>query len=71
MGNSRGESFIHKTNEILINKKRMSENELLIADMEGFLVSLRGFPWGKNADCEFLFILILPYDTRNKYHLNV
>ena len=50
-----GSSF-HSINEILVNRKQAGKGELLISDMDGLMIGLRGFPWKKNANARIVFI---------------
>ncbi len=50
------ESSVHSINEVLLNIKQVKDGELLVTDMEGFLVGLRGFPWKKNANAKIVFL---------------
>jgi len=50
------DSTVHRYNEILVNRKHADEGELLITDMEGFLIGLRGFPWGDYTSARIVFL---------------
>lgn len=50
------ESTVHRINEVLLNSKQVEKGELLITDMEGFLIGLRGFPWEDFKSARIVFL---------------
>ncbi|MCK5674091.1 MAG: hypothetical protein KAH95_11990, partial [Spirochaetales bacterium] len=42
--------------EVLENKKQAGKDEILVSDMDGFIVGLRGFSWKKNASAKIVFM---------------
>ena len=49
-------SSIHIISEVLLNSKQVENGELLVTDMDGFIIGLRGFPWKKNASAKLVFL---------------
>ena len=49
-------SNVHSFKEVLLNRKQVEEDELLITDMEGFLIGLRGFPWEDYTSVRIVFL---------------
>ncbi len=54
--NRPGNSSFHTIIEVLENGKQAGDDELLIIDMDGFIVGLRGFTWKKNASARIVFM---------------
>jgi hypothetical protein len=52
----KADSTVHSITQIIENKKIVKDNELLITDMYGFLLSLRGFPWEEENSAEIVFL---------------
>jgi len=51
-----GNSSFHTIIEVLKNGRQAAKDEILISDMDGFIVGLRGFPWKKNASARIVFM---------------
>ncbi len=49
-------SSFHTIIEVLENKKQAGKDEVLVSDMDGFIVGLRGFSWKKNASAKIVFM---------------
>jgi len=52
----KSDSTVHTINEIVKNNKVVKGKELLITDMYGFLLSIRGFPWGEKKSAQIVFL---------------
>lgn len=50
------DSTVHSIKEIQFNTKQVKGGELLITDMEGFLIALRGFPWEVSTSARIVFL---------------
>lgn len=59
------ESTVHKINEVVENRKRAGEGELLVTGADALEVSLRGFPWGRCDEAELVFLR----DSSEKFSL--
>ena len=51
-----GNSSFHTIIEVLENGRQAAKDEILISDMDGFIVGLRGFTWKKNARARIVFM---------------
>ena len=49
-------SSFHTIIEVLENGKQAGKDDILISDMDGFIVGLRGFSWKKNASARIVFM---------------
>ncbi len=52
----RGGNLVHSKNELLKNNAHPEGDELLITDMYGFTVTLRGFPWEQQNSAKLVFL---------------
>ena len=49
-------STVHKINKVVRNEKRIGPGELLMTDVNGFDVSVRGFPWDTEEYARLVFL---------------
>lgn len=49
-------NLVHSKNELLKNNAHPEGDELLITDMYGFTVTLRGFPWEQENSAKLVFL---------------